>query len=94
MDKENNILGAGIGTDKLSVPVGLENSEPRDIIDYLFENGNRLLTATGAEFELPRDTQSIIAYFSGGEIIISRTHLGRRTSDGRGLSCRVCYKGL
>ena len=25
-------------------------------------------------FELPRDTQSIVAYFSGGEIIISRTH--------------------
>ena len=25
-------------------------------------------------FELPRDTQGIIAYFSGGEVIISRTH--------------------
>ena len=74
MDKENNIVGMQSDTVKLSVPMGLENSEPRDIIDYLFENGNRLLTATGAEFELPRDTQGIIAYFSGGEIIISRTH--------------------
>ena len=74
MDKENNILGMQNDMVKLSVPVGLENSEPKDIIDYLFENGNRLLTATGAEFELPRDTQSVIAYFSGGEIIISRTH--------------------
>ena len=32
------------------------------------------MTATGAEFELPRDTQGLLAYFTGGEIIISRTH--------------------
>lgn len=57
-----------------SVPVGLESAESKDIIDYLFSNGNRLLTTTGAMFELPRDTQSLIAYFTGGEIIISRTH--------------------
>lgn len=57
-----------------SIPVGLESAESKDIIDYLFSNGNRLLTATGAMFELPRDTQSLIAYFTGGEIIISRTH--------------------
>ncbi len=57
-----------------SVPAGLETSESKDIIDYLFANGNRLLTATGAMLELPRDTQGLIAYFSGGEIIISRTH--------------------
>ncbi|MBO5696396.1 MAG: Flp pilus assembly complex ATPase component TadA, partial [Alphaproteobacteria bacterium] len=31
-------------------------------------------TATGAELELPRDTQGMLAYFSGGEVIISRTH--------------------
>ncbi len=74
MDKENNILGEQNDTVKLSVPIGLENSDPKDIIDYLFENGNRLLTATGAEFELPRDTQGTVAYFSGGEIIVSRTH--------------------
>ncbi len=74
MDKENNILGEQTNTVKLSVPIGLENSDPKDIIDYLFENGNRLLTATGAEFELPRDTQGTVAYFSGGEIIVSRTH--------------------
>ena len=57
-----------------SIPVGLESADSKDIIDYLFSNGNRLLTATGAMFELPRDTQSLIAYFTGGEIIISRTH--------------------
>jgi type II secretory ATPase GspE/PulE/Tfp pilus assembly ATPase PilB-like protein len=57
-----------------SIPVGLESAESKDIIDYLFSNGNRLLTATGAMFELPHDTQSLIAYFTGGEIIISRTH--------------------
>lgn len=57
-----------------SIPAGLENAESKDVIDYLYANGNRLLTATGAEFELPRDTQSVVAYFSGGEVIISRTH--------------------
>ena len=57
-----------------SVPAGLESAESKDIIDYLFSNGNRLLTATGAMFELPHDTQSLVAYFTGGEIIISRTH--------------------
>ncbi len=65
-----------------SIPVGLENAESKDIIDYLYANGNRLLTATGAELELPRDTQSVIAYFTGGEVIISRTH----RYDGRVLS--------
>ena len=68
----NNILGQ---TDnKPSIPMGLENAESKDIIDYLFSNNNRLLTATGAELELPRDTQGLLAYFSGGEVIISRTH--------------------
>ena len=57
-----------------SIPAGLESAESKDIIDYLFSNGNRLLTATGAMFELPHDTQNLIAYFTGGEIIISRTH--------------------
>ena len=67
---ENNLMDMN----KPSVPAGLENAESKDIIDFLFANGNRLLTATGAELELPRDTQGLIAYFSGGEIIISRTH--------------------
>lgn len=67
---------------KPSIPAGLENSDTKDIVDYLFSNGNRLLTATGAELELSKDTQSLIAYFSGGEIIISRTH----RYDGRVLS--------
>ena len=60
--------------EKPSVPMGLENAESKDIIDYLFSNNNRLLTATGASLELPHDTQNLIAYFSGGEVIISRTH--------------------
>ena len=47
-----------------SVPAGLENAESKDVIDYLFANKNKLLTVTGAEFELPRDTQNLIAYFS------------------------------
>ena len=65
-----------------SVPSGLENAESKDIIDFLFSNNNRLLTATGGVLELPHDTQGLIAYFSGGEIIISRTH----RYDGRVLS--------
>ena len=59
---------------KPSVPAGMEGAEIKEIIDYLFSNGNRLLTATGAKMELSKDVQSLIAYFSGGEIIISRTH--------------------
>ncbi len=57
-----------------SIPSGLENANSKDILDYLFANNNRLLTAYAAELALPKDTQSLIAYFSGGEIIISRTH--------------------
>lgn len=57
-----------------SVPSGLENASSKDILDYLFAKNNRLLTAYAAELALPKDTQSLIAYFSGGEIIISRTH--------------------
>ena len=74
-EKQNNIVGKKTDVIKLAVPIGLENSETKVIIVYLFSNGNRLLTATGAEFELPRDTQGIIAYFSGGEIIIRRARL-------------------
>ncbi len=71
---ENDILNNIPITQKPSVPGSMENAEIKDIVDYLFSNGNRLLTATGAEMELSKDTQSLIAYFSGGEIIISRTH--------------------
>jgi len=74
-NQENDIL-ENIGTpeEKMSVPAGLENAENKDIIEYLFSNGNRLLTATGGAMELSRDMQSLVAYFSGGEIIVSRTH--------------------
>lgn len=59
---------------ELSVPSGLDNAPYKDIVDYLFANNNRLLTATAAELELSKDTQNLVAYFSGGEVIISRTH--------------------
>lgn len=74
MAVENNILENVDFSGKPSVPAGLEAGESKDIIDYLFAKGNRLLTATGALLEVARDTQSLVAYFSGGEIIISRTH--------------------
>lgn len=73
-DVENKALNNNPVAMRPSVPAGLENAEVKDIVDYLFSNGNRLLTATGGPQELPRDTQGLIAYFSGGEIIISRTH--------------------
>ena len=59
---------------KTSVPSGMENAAIKEIVDFLYSNGNRLLTATGARMELSKDVQSLVAYFSGGEIVISRTH--------------------
>ena len=59
---------------KPSLPVGLENANSKDILDYLFSNNNRLLTSSADELALPKDTQGLVAYFSGGELIISRTH--------------------
>ena len=59
---------------KPSIPNGLEKANSKEILDYLFANGNRLLTAYADELALPKDTQNLVAYFSGGEIIISRTH--------------------
>ncbi len=61
-------------SNKPSVPAGLENAGSKDILEYLFSNDNKLLTATSAEYALSKDTQGLVAYFSGGEIIISRTH--------------------
>ena len=61
-------------TKEPSVPAGLESAGSKDILDYLFANDNRLLTARGAEFALSKDSQGLVAYFSGGEIVISRTH--------------------
>ena len=69
-DMDNNFSNVN----KPSVPSGLENSSSKEILDYLFSNNNRLLTAYADELALPKDTQSLIAYFSGGEIVISRTH--------------------
>ena len=57
-----------------SIPAKLENAGSKEILDYLFSNDNRLLTSLTGEFALPKDTQALIAYFSGGEVIISRTH--------------------
>jgi type II secretory ATPase GspE/PulE/Tfp pilus assembly ATPase PilB-like protein len=57
-----------------SIPADLENTPIKDIVDYLFKNHNKLLTAAGGELELSKDTQNLLAYFSDGELIISRTH--------------------
>lgn len=59
---------------KHSVPSGLETAGNKDILTYLFSDNNKLFTSFGGEYALPKDTQSLIAYFSGGELIISRTH--------------------
>jgi len=57
-----------------SVPAGLEKSGAKDIVDYLFSKNNRLLTATSGDLAQSKDTQGLLAYFKGGEIVISRTH--------------------
>ena len=57
-----------------SIPLALENSDNKSIVDYLFANDNKLLTAFGRSLELPRETQNLLAFFSDGSIIISRTH--------------------
>ena len=59
---------------KPSVPAGMERSDADDIVEYLFSENNKLLTANGADFELPKETQGLLAYFSGGNLVISRTH--------------------
>ena len=59
---------------KPSVPVGMERSDVDDIVEYLFSENNKLLTANGADFELPKETQGLLAYFSGGNLVVSRTH--------------------
>ncbi len=57
-----------------TVPAGMERSDTDDIVEYLFSENNKLLTANGADFELPKETQGLLAYFSGGGLVISRTH--------------------
>ena len=57
-----------------TVPVGMERSDTDEIVEYLFSENNKLLTASGGEFELPKETQGLLAYFSNGGLIISRTH--------------------
>ena len=74
MDAYSDLNNNGTMEQKPSVPLGLENAENKDIIEYLFSNGNRLLTATGGTIDISKDMQSLIAYFSGGEMIVSRTH--------------------
>ncbi|MCL2369400.1 MAG: Flp pilus assembly complex ATPase component TadA, partial [Alphaproteobacteria bacterium] len=68
--RENNAFE---NSDK-SVPDGLALSAQKDIITYLFSNNNKLLTGHLGDMDTGRDTQNLLAYFSGGEIIISRTH--------------------
>ena len=75
MNEENKEIFSGENRSaRPSVPASLENAEPKDIIDYLFSNGNVLLTATGGAMAVPKDMQSLVAYFKGGEVIVSRTH--------------------
>ena len=57
-----------------SLPARLEGASVKDILGYLFSNDNKLLTGYSGEYALSKDTQGLLAYFSGGEVIISRTH--------------------
>ena len=66
----------------VSVPGDVALLTQKEIIEHLFYKGNTLLTATDGALETARDTQNLLAYFSGGEIVISRTH----RYDGRVIS--------
>ena len=72
--EDKAILDIVPNSKKPSVPAGLEHADNKEIVEYLFSEGNKLLTAPGGEFELPKETQGLLAYFSGGCIVISRTH--------------------
>ncbi|MDR0804056.1 MAG: Flp pilus assembly complex ATPase component TadA [Rickettsiales bacterium] len=65
-----------------SVPRSLASAAPKDILEYLFGSGNKLLTAANGRFEISDDVRNMLAYFSGGELVISRTH----AYDGRVLA--------
>ena len=71
MTEKNNV---SFDNQMPSVPARLEHADNKEIIEYLFAENNRLLTAPGGEFELPQETRGLIAYFQGGCIVISRTH--------------------
>lgn len=66
----------------VSVPEDIAVLTQKEIVEHLFYDGNILLTAPGGALGTPRDTQNFLAYFSGGELIISRTH----RYDGRVIS--------
>ncbi|MBR4806778.1 MAG: hypothetical protein IKZ64_03050, partial [Alphaproteobacteria bacterium] len=72
--EDHEILDVLPNSQKPSVPAGLEHADNKEIVEYLFSEGNKLLTAPGGEFELPKETQGLLAYCSGGCIVISRTH--------------------
>ena len=57
-----------------SVPAALEHADAKSVVDYLFANGNKLLTAIGGRLELPRETQNLVAFFADGSVVVSRTH--------------------
>lgn len=65
---------SGVENDFKSLPDGLENADQKSIVDYLFANGNKLLTASGGSLELPSETQNLMAFFSDGSAVVSRTH--------------------
>jgi type II secretory ATPase GspE/PulE/Tfp pilus assembly ATPase PilB-like protein len=56
------------------VPARVGGLDSKKITEYLFSEGNSLLTGTKGRLELPKETQNLVAYFSGGEIVVSRTH--------------------
>ena len=57
-----------------SVPSELATRDSKAISDYLFTNNNRLLTGPGGRMVIPRETQNLLAFFSDGSLVISRTH--------------------
>lgn len=82
MSAKKSPIVENTGVREKSISDDLALMPQKDIIDALFANGNKLLTATGGALEVSKDSQNLLAYFSGGEIIVSRTH----RFDGRVIS--------
>jgi type II secretory ATPase GspE/PulE/Tfp pilus assembly ATPase PilB-like protein len=74
MPDQTSILTPIESLSEKSVPAGMYSMPQKDLVEFLFSQNNTLMTSSGAELELPRDTQNILAYFSNGAIIVSQTH--------------------
>ena len=58
----------------MTIPDEMAGADIKALTDYLFMDNNRLITGPGGRMVLPRETQNLLAFFSDGSMVISRTH--------------------